>query len=203
MTIRPTRNIFKPLIALLISSCLLSSVFVPAFSQRRNQQNVRQQRGNRESKGDLAQRIDKLVQNKVSELNVPGYSLVVIYKGNTILQKGYGFADRERHIPVTPETVFGLASMTKTFTALALLILVDEGKVRLDDTLNKYFDGLSPKYRQITIRQLASMIAGVPVKGIGDREGLSWQEEFKRVQNMPLDSRPGTRYSYSNLSYRI
>src|SRR5258708_32938181 len=115
----------------------------------------------------MAERIDRLVQEKVKEFNVPGYSLVVIHHGKAVLQKGYGFADKEAGIPVTTQTVFGLASITKTFTALTLLLLVDDGKVSLDDSLEKYFSDLSPAYQRITIRQLATMSGGVPVKAIG------------------------------------
>jgi CubicO group peptidase (beta-lactamase class C family) len=136
----------------------------------------------------------------VRELNVPGYSLTVIYKGDTLLQQGYGFANKEARIPVTPETVFGLASITKTFTGLALIMLVEEGKIKLDDQLGQYLDGLSPRYNKLTIRQLASMTAGVP-KSVG--EELTWEQQIKRLQTLPLDSKPGTTYSYSNLSFRI
>lgn len=181
--------------------CIVCSVVAPAFSQRqRGQGGQRDKQGN---KGNLTQRIDRLVTDKVKELNIPGYSLVVIYKGDTVIQKGYGYADRERQIAAAPETVFGLASITKTFTALALLILVDEGRVHLNDTLDKYFDGLSPAYKRITINQLATMSSGVPVKNIGDREQLSWEQQLRRVQSTPLDFKSGTEFEYSNLAYRI
>ena len=151
----------------------------------------------------LARRIDQLVQDKIHELNIPGYALVVIHHGKTLLQKGYGFADKEALVPVTPQTVFGLASVTKTFTALALLLLVDDGKASLDNTLDKYYSGLSPEYQHVTLRQLATMSAGVPKEGIGDNRGLSWQQEFIDVQNRPLAFVPGTKFQYANLSYRI
>jgi len=190
-----------PASALLCFS-LLSAVALAA-PQDPNRQNPNRDATPGANKGNLEQRIDQLVQDKVRELNVPGYSLAVIHRGKSVLQKGYGFADKEAGTPVTPQTVFGLASITKTFTALALLMLIDEGKVSLDDTLNKYFTDLSPAYQRITIRQLATMSAGVPVKAIGDREGLGWQEEFRNVQSRPLDFQPGAKYEYSNLSYRI
>jgi serine beta-lactamase-like protein LACTB len=78
---------------------------------------------------------------------VPGYGITVIYKGETILQKGYGFSNIESRQRPDPETVFGLASITNTFTGLALLMLVDQGKIKLDDQLGGYLDGLSPEYK--------------------------------------------------------
>ena len=197
------RNLFVQ--TLVSSSLCLSflSASASAAPQGQNRQNPNRDAGPRANKGDLAQRIDQLVQEKVRELNVPGYSLVVIHNGKTVLQKGYGFADKEAGIPVTPKTVFGLASITKTFTAFALLLLVDDGKVSLDDTLDKYFNDLSPAYKHVTIQQLATMSAGVPVKAIGDHEGMDWQQEFRNVQGRPLDFKPGTQFEYSNLSFRI
>lgn len=200
--------LLRSLLAIALCFCIGLCLSVPVFPQQRNQKNQRNPpagRGNskRGSNADLEQRIDRLVQAKVREMNIPGYSLAVVYKGRTVLQKGYGFADREARVPVTPETVFGLASVTKTFTGLALLLLVDDGKVRVEDTLDKYYDGLSPAYRKLTIRQLASMTAGVPEKGVGDAEGLSWQQQIRKAQNRPLDSKPGSTYSYANLSFRI
>jgi CubicO group peptidase (beta-lactamase class C family) len=182
------------LIAIILSVSIFS---IPAFSQRRNQNRRNQNRNN-----NLEQRLDKLVQNKVRQFNVPGYSIIVIQNGRTILNKGYGFADVEQRVPVTPQTVFGLASITKTFTALALLMLVDEGKVNLDDPVDKYFNGLSPAYKRITVRQLASMSSGFP-SDTGENKGLDWQQQWQHVQNMPLEFKPGTKYRYANLNYRV
>jgi CubicO group peptidase (beta-lactamase class C family) len=152
------------------------------------------------STDNLRQRIDRLVQAKVKEFGIPGYSLTVMYKGEKIIEKGYGFADIDNKIPVTPQTVFGLASITKTFTGLALLKLVDDGKVNLNDPLSKYYEGLSPAYQKITILQLASMTGGVPAHV---NEDVDWKGQIKNAQSSPLESTPGTQYAYSNLSYRI
>jgi len=117
-----------------------------------------------------------------------------------IHQGGYGYADIDGRKPVTPHTVFGLASLTKTFTALTLLWLVDRGMVRLDDTLDVYLGHLPPQWQKLTIRQLASMQAGMR-KGI-PRE-RPWPEEMKALEKMPLLFPPGSASEYSNPSYRI
>ena len=144
--------------------------------------------------------IDRLVEARVRKLAIPGYSLAVISKDVVILQKGYGFSDTKSEQPVTPNTVFGLASITKTFTALALLMLVDDGKVKLDSPLKDYLPGLSPSWRKLTLRQLASMTAGVPKCA---SPALSWPEEMRKLEEEPLASPAGTQFLYSNCSYRV
>ncbi|HEY4814308.1 MAG TPA: serine hydrolase domain-containing protein [Chthoniobacterales bacterium] len=148
----------------------------------------------------LSDRIDNLVEAQVRKLGIPGYSLAVISNKVTVIQKGYGFADLEAERPVTPNTVFGLASVTKTFTALALLMLVDEGKIRLDYPLSRYITALPPNWRKLTVGQLASMTAGIP-KGITPE--VAWTDEMALLENEPLVSEPGTQFLYSNCSYRI
>ena len=144
--------------------------------------------------------IDRLVEAQVRKLAIPGYSLAVISKDVVILQKGYGFSDTKSEQPVTPNTVFGLASITKTFTALALLMLVDDGKVKLDSPLKDYLPGLSPSWRKLTLRQLASMTAGVPKCASPE---LPWPEEMRKLEEEPLASPAGTQFLYSNCSYRV
>lgn len=147
----------------------------------------------------LPKRIDNFVEQRLSQLGVPGYSLCVVRKGEVILQKGYGFADLESRTPVTPETTFGLASITKTFTAMALLVLVDRGLINLDDPLSKHLPDIPKEWQPITIRQLASMSAGMR-KGIPKE--TPWPQEFETLKQMPLLFPPGSDTTYSNPSYR-
>ena len=110
----------------------------------------------------LARQIDNLVRSELSAHEIPGYAIAVIKDGNVVIARGCGVADRETQKPVTTQTVFGLASLTKTFTALTLLSLVDRGLINLDAPLEKYLRDVPREYRSLTIRQLASMTAGVP-----------------------------------------
>jgi CubicO group peptidase (beta-lactamase class C family) len=102
---------------------------------------------------------------------------------------------------VTPDTVFGIASLTKTMTAALLLSLVDQGTISLDDHLGKYSAQLPNAWKKLTIRQLANMTAGIePAAKPKER---SWEEDMKVLSQMPLKWTPGTRYEYSNPSYRL
>jgi CubicO group peptidase (beta-lactamase class C family) len=108
-------------------------------------------------------------------------------------------ANYHYHAKLRARTVFGLAAVTKTFTGLALLLLVEDGKVNLDDTLGKYLPQLVPKWRNLTIAQLANMTAGIPK---GTTPEIVWPEEMKLLEQEPLLFPPGTDASYSNPSYR-
>lgn len=148
----------------------------------------------------LRQRIGNLVQAQCQELNIPGYALAIVKDGKLFYSAGFGLADMEQRRPATAETIFGLASVTKTFTALALLSLVDRGQINLDGTVATYLPEVRGNWRNLTIRQLASMTAGIP-KGI-PRE-VDWPDEMQILEKQPLLYPPGSNYTYSNPSFRL
>lgn len=145
-------------------------------------------------------RIDAMVQERMQSLNLPGYTIAIIKSGTVVFQKCYGYADLERQIPVTNDTVFGLASVTKAFTSHALLYLADKGLVGLDDPLDKYLEGLTRPYQKLTVRQLASMTAGVSDKVTPE---VDWKDQLDILVHTPLVSEPGSQYLYSNFSTRL
>jgi CubicO group peptidase (beta-lactamase class C family) len=144
--------------------------------------------------------IDAMIKERMVTCNVPGYSIGIIKSGQVVFEKCYGWADIERRIPVTNDTIFGLASVTKTFTGVTLLSLVDKGLVGLDDPLEKYVDGLTKPYKNLTVRQLSSMAAGVAEKVEPEVE---WKDQLDILVHTPLVSEPGSQYLYSNFSYRL
>lgn len=148
----------------------------------------------------LAGEIESLVSSGCQNAGVPGYAICVAKNGRVIYQAGFGLADINARRPATPETIFGLASVTKTFTALSLLTLVDQKQISLDDTVDKYLPKVCGKWKKLTIRQLASMTAGMR-KGIPQE--LPWLQEMKILEKQPLLFEPGTNYEYSNPSYRL
>jgi CubicO group peptidase (beta-lactamase class C family) len=154
------------------------------------------------SAADLAlrQEIDSLVIQRIEEQRIPGYAISVIKDGRLIIHNAYGFQNLEQRRPATNQTAFGLASLTKTFTAFCLLTLADQGLIELDAPLDKYLTGLGDEYKKLTIRQLASMVAGVP-SSIGEQ--LPWTRQCNQLVHTPLVSEPGSQYLYSNYSYRL
>ena len=119
----------------------------------------------------------------------PGAAVLVARDGKVLLSKGYGLADVAGVVPIRPETRFNIASISKPFTALAILKLREEGKVRLEDALAVYLPDL-PSARRFTLRQLLSHTSGLP-----DFVG------FDQAMSGPLDFEPGDRLNYSNIGY--
>jgi CubicO group peptidase (beta-lactamase class C family) len=145
-------------------------------------------------------KVDKLVEDEMKAKGLQGYALAIIKNGKSIIKKGYGLANVEKALPVTAKTVFGLASLTKTFTAICILSLVDQRKVALGDTIDQYLTNLPKHYQKLTVRQLATMTAGVPSFVAPEVE---WDNQLSILTAQPLESKPGSSYSYSNFSYRL
>ncbi|HEU4797133.1 MAG TPA: serine hydrolase domain-containing protein, partial [Pyrinomonadaceae bacterium] len=87
----------------------------------------------------VSTRVDEYVRAEMQSQQIPGVSLAVIKNGEIVLARGYGLANVEHQVPVKPETIFQSGSMGKQFTATAVMMLVEEGKLSLDDKITKYF----------------------------------------------------------------
>lgn len=136
----------------------------------------------------------------------PGGTVIVVKDGKTLLRKGYGLADLELGVPAKPEMVFRIASMTKQFTAVAILQLVREGTVKLEDPLSKYVPGY-PGAESITVEQLLTHTSGIPsyndVPGYGNtiREDRTPMQLVEGVREEKAAFAPGEKYLYSNSGY--
>lgn len=188
---------------LALSVAALTSCVLPAFAQNSATPAAGQPALQNSADPDLQarlQRIDSMVMQRMQELNLPGYSLSIIKNGKVVFQKPYGFQNVEAQQPTTNDTIFGLGSLTKTFTAISLLSLVDKGLLNLEDPVSKYVDGLAPAYKPLTIRQLASMTGGVPAQL---SQEVAWKNQLEILNQTPLVSQPGSAFLYSNFSYRL
>lgn len=153
--------------------------------------------------------IDEAAQAMLDR-GIPGLAIAVSRGGRTVFSRGYGIANIEDGVPVTPDTVFQLASVTKQFTAAAILSLVQEGQIGLDDPLSRYVREM-PKARRITIRQLLVQTAGVH-NFTDDAEGLRTKSVDRSPAEMldwiahlrpTLMFKPGSRWAYSNSNYML
>ncbi len=147
--------------------------------------------------------VDQYIQSEMAKRHIPGLSLLVVRDGKTIRAQGYGFSNVELQVPVKPETVFQSGSMGKQFTATAVMMLVEQGKIHLDDPLTKYFKDAPPAWKQVTVRRLLSHTAGFTdyPKNFNFRRDRSEAEMLKIVEGVPLAYPPGTKFDYSNLGY--
>ncbi len=109
----------------------------------------------------VSARVDEIVRRQMREQNIPGVSLAVMRNGKIIKATGYGLANVELNVPVTPQMVFNPASLAKAFTATAVMMLVEAGKVGLDDKVSKYLPEAPATWNDITIRRLLTHTSGL------------------------------------------
>jgi CubicO group peptidase (beta-lactamase class C family) len=155
----------------------------------------------------LASKIDPIFASYASG-HVPGCAVGVYRAGETLFAKGYGYADLEHDVPITDSTVFYIASVSKQFTAAAVLLLAGEGKLSLDDDVRKYVPELPDYGKPITLRHLLHHTSGVRDYGLllslqgqeNDRvtnDDLLWLLAHQHALNFP----PGAAFMYSNSGY--
>lgn len=164
-------------------------------------------------RGEFAERIDRFIANEMEKRHIAGLSVSVISGGHIRYAKGYGLADVERRIPVSAGTPFLIASVTKMFTAVGTMLLVQDGKVQLDTPVGTYVPDLPPHWRPATVRQLLSHTSGInsftnhdaPPCGPGTREQANYRQQdvIAEVSCLPLDFAPGTNWSYSDTGYFV
>jgi CubicO group peptidase (beta-lactamase class C family) len=149
----------------------------------------------------LRARLDSVMRRAASG----GFSGVVRIEhgGRTLLERGYGMANRAERIAFTPRTVVQIGSNTKDFTAVAILRLQAQSKLALGDTLGKFIPGAPPEKRGITIAQLMDHRAGFPPGLGGDFEPLSREAMIDSAMHYRLLFTPGARTSYSNTGYSL
>lgn len=151
-------------------------------------------------------KLDSLAQIKIKK-DSPGFEVMVIKNGKKIYNKGFGLADLKNMKKINPNTDFYLASVSKEFTAMAIMILYDQGKLKFDDHINKFLTDFPAYGKDVTIRNLLTHTSGIP----DYYELLGYNHDFSGITNkdvwnvlVKLDSlhfRPGSKYEYSNSGY--
>jgi CubicO group peptidase (beta-lactamase class C family) len=140
---------------------------------------------------------------RLEKLGFAGVVLVAV-AGEPALAQGYGLADRERGIPWTPGTISCIGSITKQFTAAAILKLEEDGKLRVSDPITKYFSGVPPDKSSITLHELLTHTSGIEdLDGRDDYDPIGREEFVKLAMAQPLSASPGTHYSYSNAGFSL
>lgn len=153
--------------------------------------------------------VDQYMKAELERRRIPGAALLVIQRGETVKMQGYGFANIELEVPVTPDSVFELASVTKQFTATAIMLLVEEGRVRLDERISAYLPDTPGAWSGITVRHLLTHTAGLASLATGfaslwsggARFNYTTAEMYQSAMRDPVGSAPGERYEYSDVGY--
>ena len=158
----------------------------------------------------LGAAIDKVAAAAVAAGESPGLEIAVVKNGKPLVVKGYGSANLEQHVPVSNDSVFRIGSVTKQFTAVALLLLAEEGKLSLQDKLSKYYPNF-PRADDITLDEMLHHTSGIfnytsePNFAVDGMIHRSTDEMVEFIGKLPKtqDFEPGTNWSYSNSAYFI
>jgi CubicO group peptidase (beta-lactamase class C family) len=151
-----------------------------------------------------ADAIDDYVNIEMARQHVPGLALAVMRDGQLVRAQGYGFANLEHHVPVHPDTVFETGSVGMQFTAVAVMFLVEDGKLRLDDSIRKYLPEAPRSWAPITIRELMNHTSGLPATENGDiRREYTDDELLRVIYSQELNYAPGTHWSFGYTDYGV
>ncbi len=153
-----------------------------------------------------ADQIDDFVRAELKRQRIPGAAIAVVRDGKISKAKGYGVADLDHNVPVTADTVFALASITKQFTATLIMILVEEGKVELDSDIATYLDAAPAKWKGITVRHLLHHTGGLAPLGqdfvsLVRLPTVSTAQMYEAAQADAIVGKPGEKWEYSDVGY--
>ncbi len=152
----------------------------------------------------LGSRIDAFVTGEMERQHVPGVAVAVIRQGEVLKARGYGFANLEHRVPVSPGTIFQSGSLGKQFTAAAVMLQVEDGKLSLADPITKFFPEAPESWRHITVRHLLTHTSGIPdyTEGAIDLQKDYTESDLAKIAfALPLEFPPGSRWNYSNTGY--
>lgn len=147
--------------------------------------------------------IDATITRAMSEQYIPGVALGIVYRGELVHARGFGKANLELDIPVTPDTVFAIASVSKPIIALTVASLVEQGKLKWDDPVSRHLPGTPTSWAAIRLSHLASHTSGV-LRESPAFEGEKVKSDFEVVSaayRVPLEFETGTRMQYCNVCY--
>ncbi len=152
-----------------------------------------------------ADAVDEYVRAEMKRQKVPGLSLAVVHGGKVVKALGYGLANVEHGVPARRETVYQSGSVGKMFTAAAVMLLVQDGKLKLDDPIGKHLGGAPASWKAVTVRHLLNHTAGVKeyTRSLDLRVDYSEGQLLKKAFEFPIEFAPGTKWKYSNTGYAV
>jgi CubicO group peptidase (beta-lactamase class C family) len=158
---------------------------------------------------ELTDRIDAYIKEVMERDQIPGVSVGVAKGGEVLVAKGYGYAEMENDVEATEHTVYRIGSVSKQFTSVAIMMLVEQGKLRLDDEMTKFFPDYPTHGLTVTVDRLLNHTSGI--KGYTEMESfwsearldLSHEEMIELFSSVPFEFEPGEKYQYNNSAYYL
>ncbi len=150
-----------------------------------------------------ADKVDDYVKAEMQRQHTPGLSLAVIRDGKIIKVEGYGLANVELNVPARPETVYKIGSVSKQFIATGIMLLIEEGRISLDDKISKFLEGTPDAWKEITVRHLLTHTSGI-VREAPGFDPLKFQNDADVITTaypLPLRFAPGEKWEYCNVGY--
>lgn len=147
--------------------------------------------------------VDRFVEAEMARMHIPGVSIAVVRAGKVVKAAGYGVADLEHGVPVTPQTVFKIGSVSKQFLAAGIMLLVQDGRLTVDDPIARHLAGTPESWRDITVRHFLTHTSGVIREGPAF-DPMKVQPDSVVVQSafaQPLVFPTGSKYQYCNTCY--
>jgi CubicO group peptidase (beta-lactamase class C family) len=150
-------------------------------------------------------RVDEYVRAQMDSRKIPGLSLMVIRDRKSLYRAAYGVASLEFGVPASPETVYQIASATKSFTSTAVFQLVEAGKLKLTDTVGQLLPDTPIAWGEVTVHQLLTHTSGLPdvlvTPGKGPVIAETGEEASKKLASLPLPAKPGEKWAYNQTNY--
>jgi CubicO group peptidase (beta-lactamase class C family) len=150
--------------------------------------------------------VENFLRSQMQKRHIPGLQVAVVRHGKIILLGAYGLANVQDAVAVTDQTVFVIASITKAFVGVAIMQLVEAGKLDLTAPVSRYPEGLPADWQPVTIRQLLTNSSGIPnivnnntAELVAEGDTAAWT----KVQSLPMDFAPGERFNYSQTNYLL
>jgi CubicO group peptidase (beta-lactamase class C family) len=157
--------------------------------------------------GATQESLDSFVRTQMTQRRIPGMAIAVIEGEKVALVRAYGTATLEFDLPVRRSTRFSIASITKSFTAVAVMMLVERRQLTLDDPIGRHLEHLPASWREVTVRQLLNHTSGLPDLSVDSYTtatiAQSRAEAFEVLSKRPMDFAPGSAYRYNQTNYML
>lgn len=151
---------------------------------------------------DTDKKIDRIITKAMAEEEFPGMAVAVIQHNKVLFEKGFGFTTRQQKTAVDENTLFSIGSVSKAFTGIGIMLLVQQGKIVLDNPIKKYMKNMPKAWGDITVRQFMTHTSGIPAPK-GEKDEDSFEQTVKNLGALPLAFPTGKKQQYNNFNFAI